>query len=95
MAIEKSKAEQYRDERKARIAEAAKKNAIEEGYEGARYPFNSGVTGEENLWPVARHPFMQVHVVSDVAWSICNYYNCSGDDEFMVQYGMEMLYEIC
>lgn len=52
-------------------------------------------TGEENLWPVARHPFMQVHVVSDVAWSICNYYNCSGDDEFMVQYGMEMLYEIC
>lgn len=75
--------------------EAAKKNAIEEGYEGARYPFNSGVTGEENLWPVARHPFMQVHVVSDVAWSICNYYNCSGDDEFMVQYGMEMLYEIC
>ena len=27
MAIEKSKAEQYRDERKARIAEAAKKNA--------------------------------------------------------------------
>lgn len=75
--------------------EAAKKNAIEEGYEGARYPFNSGVTGEENLWPVARHPFMQVHVVSDVAWSICNYYNCSGDDKFMVQYGMEMLYEIC
>lgn len=75
--------------------EAAKKNAIEEGYKGARYPFNSGVTGEENLWPVARHPFMQIHVVSDVAWSICNYYNCSGDDEFMVQYGMEMLYEIC
>ncbi len=75
--------------------EAAKKNAREEGYEGARYPFNSGVTGEENLWPVSRHPFMQIHVVSDVAWSICNYYNCTGDDAFMVQYGMEMLYEIC
>ena len=75
--------------------EAAKKNAKDEGYEGARYPFNSGVTGEENLWPVSRHPFMQIHVVSDVAWSICNYYNCSGDDEFMVAYGMEMLYEIC
>ena len=75
--------------------DAAKKNAMQEGYRGARYPFNSGVTGEENLWPVARHPFMQIHVVSDVAWSICNYYNCSGDDEFMVQYGMEMLYEIC
>ena len=75
--------------------EAAKENAIKEGYKGARYPFNSGVTGEENVWPVSRHPFMQIHVVSDVAWSICNYYNCSGDDDFMLDYGMEMLYEIC
>ena len=75
--------------------EMAKKNAIEEGYKGARYPFNSGVTGIECVWPVSRHPFMQIHVVSDVAWSICNYHICSGDDEFMITHGMEMLYEIC
>ena len=46
------------------------------------------------MWPVSRHPFMQIHIVSDVAWSICNYYNCTGNDDFMIAYGMEMLYEI-
>ncbi len=77
-----------------RMLEGAKKNALEEGREGARYPFNSAITGEEEVWPVSRHPFMQIHIVSDVAWSICNYYNCTGDDEFLISYGMEMLYEI-
>lgn len=77
-----------------RMLKGAKENARKEGREGARYPFNSAITGEEDVWPVSRHPFMQVHIVSDVAWSICNYYNCTGDKEFMISYGMEMLYEI-
>lgn len=75
--------------------EAAKQNAAKEGCKGAKYPFNSGVTGDEVVWPLFKHPYIQIHVVAGVAWSICNYYNCSGDDEFMVSYGMEMLYEIC
>lgn len=75
--------------------EAAKKNAAKEGYKGAKYPFNSGVTGDEVVWPLFKHPYTQIHVVAGVAWSICNYYNCSGDDAFMLSYGMEMLYEIC
>lgn len=77
-----------------RMLEGAKENARAEGREGARYPFNSAITGGEEVWPVSRHPFMQIHIVSDVAWSICNYYNCTGDDDFMISYGMEMLYEI-
>lgn len=78
-----------------RMLDMAKENAKKEGYKGARYPFNSGTTGEECVWPVYRHPYMQIHVVADVAWSICNFYHCSGDDEFMITAGMEMLYEIC
>lgn len=78
-----------------RLLDAARKNAIEEGYRGARYPFNSGISGKELVWPVARHPKMQIHIVSDVAWSIHNYYNCTLDDDFMIRYGMEMLFEIC
>ena len=78
-----------------RLLDAARQNAIDEGYDGARYPFNSGISGKELVWPVARHPKMQIHIVSDVAWSINNYYNCTGDDEFMINYGMEMLIEIC
>ena len=78
-----------------RMLESAKQNAIEEGCKGARYPFNSGISGKEIVWPVSRHPKMQVHIVSDVAWSVNNYYNCTGDDDFMIEYGMEMLFEIC
>ncbi|MCQ2448893.1 MAG: hypothetical protein MJ132_01705 [Clostridia bacterium] len=78
-----------------RMLEQARKNAIAEGRKGARYPFNSGISGKELVWPVSRHPIMQIHIVSDVAWSINNYYNCTGDDDFMIEYGMEMLFEIC
>ncbi|MBO4468283.1 MAG: glycoside hydrolase family 65 protein, partial [Clostridia bacterium] len=78
-----------------RMLDAARRNAKEEGRKGARYPFNSGISGKELVWPVSRHPKMQIHIVSDVAWSINNYYNCTGDDEFMINYGMEMLFEIC
>ena len=78
-----------------RLLDMAKQNAIKDGYKGARYPFNSGTTGEECVWPTYRHPFMQIHVVADVAWSVCNYYSCTKDDEFMISYGMEMLLEIC
>lgn len=75
--------------------DGARINAKNEGRCGARYPFNSGIDGVECCWPVARHPYMQIHIVSDVAWAINNFYNCTGDDEFMISYGMEMLYEIC
>lgn len=78
-----------------RCLDGARTNAVNEGYKGARYPFNSAIDGTECCWPVPRHPYMQIHIVSDVAWSINNYYNCTADDDFMLEYGMEMLYEIC
>ena len=72
---------------------AAKKAAKAEGRKGARYPFISSVTGEEKVWRHVRHPFMQVHVVADVAWSIINYFNATGDMEYMEEYGIEVLSE--
>lgn len=72
----------------------ARELAAKEGRKGARYPFTTGVTGEETVWIDVRHPFMQVHCVSDVAVGVLNYLNCTGDDEFMKKYGMEMLLEI-
>lgn len=50
----------------------ARELAIKEGYKGARYPFTTGVTGEETVWIDVRHPFMQIHCVSDVALSVLN-----------------------
>lgn len=73
----------------------ARELAVKEGYKGARYPFTTGVTGEETVWIDVRHPFMQIHCVSDVALSVLNYLSATGDTGFMVQYGIEMLMEIC
>lgn len=73
----------------------ARELAVKEGYKGARYPFTTGVTGEETIWIDVRHPFMQIHCVSDVALSVLNYLSATGDSDFMEQYGIEMLIEIC
>jgi trehalose/maltose hydrolase-like predicted phosphorylase len=37
---------------------------------------------------------MQIHIVADVGWAILNYYLCTGDDTFMKDYGLEMLFEV-
>lgn len=71
--------------------DAAKKIAKQEGRSGARFPFISSVTGEEKVWKHVRHPFMQIHVVADVAWDIINYFNATGDREYMEKYGLETL----
>lgn len=72
----------------------AKELAVKEGCQGARFPFTTGVTGEETVWIDVRHPFMQIHCVSDIGLSVLNYYACTGDDVFMQEYGMELLVEI-
>lgn len=71
--------------------DAAKKIAKQEGRSGARFPFISSVTGEEKVWKHVRHPFMQIHVVADVAWDIINYFNATGDRKYMEKYGLETL----
>lgn len=72
----------------------AKELAVKEGYKGARYPFTTGVTGDETVWVDVRHPFMQIHCVSDVGLSVLNYLTATGDHAFVKEYGMEMLLEI-
>lgn len=77
-----------------RLLNQARENAKLEGRKGARFPFTSSVTGEETVWIYARHPFMQIHIQSDIAWGICRYFDYSGDEAFMKEYGLEMLLEI-
>ena len=73
----------------------ARQMAADEGRRGARYPFTAGVTGYETVWKDVRHPFMQVHGISDVALGVIQYYTATGDEAFMSDYGIEMLIEIC
>lgn len=74
--------------------EEAIKNAKKEGIDGARFAFCSSVLGDEKVWAYARHPFMQIHINSDIAYAILSYYRATKDLDFMVNYGVEMLLEI-
>ena len=78
-----------------RYLDQARKMAADEGRRGARYPFTAGVTGFETVWKDVRHPFMQVHGISDVALGVIQYFTATGDEAFLAEYGMEMLIEIC
>ncbi len=78
-----------------RLLEQSKKNAREAGFKGAKYAFCSSVEGDERVWIYARHPFMQIHINADIAWGIIHYYTVTGDIDFLRDYGMEMLTELC
>lgn len=60
----------------------AKKNARAYGYSGARYPWESSVSGEEQCpnWQYADH---EVHVTADVTFGLWHYYQVTGDKEFL------------
>lgn len=76
-----------------RMLPQAKKNAEEKGYDGAMFAFCSSVNGDERVWQYARHPFMQIHINSDIPYGIINYYRYTGDREFMLNYGMQIILE--
>lgn len=73
----------------------SRENAKKAGFKGAKYAFCSSVEGDEKVWEYARHPFMQIHINADIAWGIINYVTVTGDMEFLREYGMEMLTELC
>ena len=77
------------------ILEQAKINSKEDGHKGAKYAFNSSVTGDEQVHAYIRHPFHQIHINADVAWGIINYVTVTGDMEFLKEYGFEVLVELC
>ncbi len=76
------------------MLDASRENAKKEGRRGARYAFVSSVEGKEHVWIYARHPFLQIHINSDVAFGIIDYFRNTDDLPFMQDYGMEILYEI-
>ena len=77
-----------------RLLERSKRNAEKDNYRGAKYAFCSSVTGDEKVWIYARHPFLQIHINADIAYGIINYYRATGDREFLIENGLEMLCEI-
>ncbi len=82
----------------------ARQKAKDNGYEGAMYPWEAAwptdgevtpiwgdvdvVTGKQmKIWS----GFIEQHITSDIAFAVYQYYNVTGDQEFMDQYGYEMI----
>ncbi len=82
----------------------AKNRAVQAGYEGAMYPWQSASNGEEETplftyvpalqqW-MPEYTNQQRHVNAAIAYNIWAYYQVTGDIDFLYAYGAEMLIEI-
>ena len=81
----------------------ARQNAVNEGYKGASYAWESTESGLEDAPAYVILPNGQViyilsgqyenHISSDVAYAVWKYYEATHDKEFMVNYGAEILFE--
>jgi trehalose 6-phosphate phosphatase len=82
----------------------ARRAATAEGYTGAMYPWQSGSDGREesqrlHLNPLSGHwlpdpTFRQRHIGLAVAYNVWQYYQVTGNIEFLGEYGAEMILEI-
>jgi trehalose/maltose hydrolase-like predicted phosphorylase len=81
---------------------AARKKAASNGYEGAQYPWESTLDGEETTPGSIIHPetgevipvlngFIELHITASIAHAVWEYWRITGDDSFMLEYGAELL----
>jgi len=79
----------------------ARDKARQAGYEGAMYPWESVPSGEETTphWvPLADGGVVRIwcgeieqHISADVAYAVWQYWQVTGDDDFFVNYGAEII----
>ena len=84
----------------------ALQKARENGYQGAMYAWESAETGQETtpkyggLDLETRKPIriwcgeIEQHISLDIAYAIWHYYRASGDNQFIIDYGAEILFQI-
>lgn len=82
----------------------ARCNARAAGFRGAMYPWQSGSDGREESQTLHLNPrsgrwtpddtYLQRHVNSAIAYNVWQYYQVTGDWEFLSFYGAEMILEI-
>ncbi len=86
-----------------RTLDAARRRAKTYGYEGAMYAWESTDTGEDRTPDFVSLPDgstvrvlngeQENHISGAVPYAIVSYWRASGDDDFMLRYGAEMLIE--
>jgi len=86
-----------------RRMDGARSNAQRQGYLGSLWPWESAFSGEDETpdsWIDSHGSVIPVytgkrehHIAADVAYGLLQYYQITGDEDFMLSYGAEMLFE--
>ena len=89
-----------------RTLDGARRKARRLGYEGAYYAWISGTTGDELCpdfffddvitgRPIRNHfNVWQMHISPDIAITVDHYWDATGDDEFIVEHGAEIVFDV-
>ena len=89
----------YRSKRLPMARQAARK----EGFKGAKFPWESAGSGEEetpewakdidgSIIKILTHKFEQ-HITSDISYALYKYYAATQDEKFMRDFGYEVMFE--
>lgn len=84
----------------------AHRKAEGNGYRGAQYPWESAWLDDGEVTPEYMGTdihtgksikvwsgIIEIHITSDVAYGVWNYYQCTGDEDFMESYGYEIIFD--
>jgi len=74
--------------------EPAKKRAINYGYKGAMFPWESDDTGEEATPPFALTGPFEHHITADIGIAFWNYYRVTKDKKWLTEKGYPVLKEV-
>jgi kojibiose phosphorylase len=82
--------------------DGARKNALKKGYLGAKYAWESATTGEdvtprfatklERTIRLIYTGMEEDHIVSDVIYGVEKYFRVTGDEQFLLDHGLEMVF---
>lgn len=88
---------------RARRLTQAKQLAASKGYRGAMFPWESALYGDEETPSWARNldgsiikihtHEMECHITADIAYAVHKYYVATDDENFMLRYGYELIFE--
>ncbi|MFH5070371.1 glycoside hydrolase family 65 protein [Enterobacter cloacae complex sp. 2024EL-00215] len=83
----------------------ARKKARDNGYQGAQFPWESALTGEEvtPVWGAVDiitgkatkiwSGFIEQHITCDITYALWQYYQVTGDQQFMDDMGYEIMFD--
>ena len=85
-----------------RLLSAAREKAKGYGFEGAQYPWESTLDGKEATPDAVIHPetkelipipngHIELHITANIAYAVHQYWQVTGDDDFMRDYGAELM----